>query len=180
MGWLSLLCAVLARLCVFVSISMYVVCVCVCVRVPAVSFVAVLLMGQVGAPGALVLLTLSNGVYSFQSGPCNVTVPSTAVVCTAPAGVGMRHAVTLTVDGVASAPFANRTISYAAPAVASLTLQPANADGSVNTTGGVTVTIAGSNFGPAGLSPPSLGTVTYTSVDLAVAGGIEVGGGLLL
>jgi hypothetical protein len=173
---------------------------------------------QIGSALATVVLTLSNGVYTFSSAPCAIVSPSTGVRCTAPPGVGMGHAVTLTVDGVTSDPLPNRTLAYAAPSlttiVASVGADGQGADG-VGTEGGTTVVITGlvscacrcdihsvypghatfwnsllcvhvrppccecvvgasQNLGPAGLTPPSLGAVTYSPSDFALASGIDV------
>jgi hypothetical protein len=101
---------------------------------------------QIGSALATVVLTLSNGVYTFSSTPCTIVSPSTGVRCTAPPGVGMGHAVTLTVDGVTSDPLPNRTLAYAAPSlttiVASVGADGQGADG-VGTEGGTTIVITG-------------------------------------
>lgn len=101
---------------------------------------------QIGSALATVVLTLSNGVYTFSSAPCTIVSPSTGVRCTAPPGVGMGHAVTLTVDGVTSDPLPNRTLAYAAPSlttiVASVGADGQGADG-VGTEGGTTIVITG-------------------------------------
>ncbi len=132
---------------------------------------------QVGATGTTVVLTLSNGEYSFVSTPCRVVVSGAQVVCVAPPGVGAHHAVTVSVGGVSSPPFPNRTLSYAPPALASLVVASAvtlEGDGKVGTAGGSVVVLAGDQFGPAGLQPPSLNSVTFSPKNVLVTRGLEV------
>jgi hypothetical protein len=91
---------------------------------------------------------LSNSVYTFQSGPCTVVTPSAAVRCLAPPGVGANHTVTLVVDGVVSAPYPNRTLSYAAPTLTSVEVLAGPGDAratvdAIGTAGGSVVAIRG-------------------------------------
>jgi hypothetical protein len=106
---------------------------------------------QVGGLGAVVLLSLFNGAHGpFVSAPCTIVVPSHEVRCVAPQGVGAGHRVSISVDGVNSAPFMNRTLSYAAPVVLRLSIVRAvslEADGAVGTGGGSVVTVTGAYFG---------------------------------
>jgi hypothetical protein len=140
---------------------------------------------QLGGVGAVVLLGLSNGVHTFPGAPCAVTAPGVEVRCEAPIGVGSRHAAWVEVDGVASAPFPNATLSYAPPSIATITVLRAvgdeggNAPVGVSTEGGSVVVIAGANFGPAtGITPTPLGAVTYTPPDFVVGRGVPVSAGL--
>jgi hypothetical protein len=100
---------------------------------------------QIGGSGDVVTMVLSNGLYTFQSAPCTIRVPSIAVRCLAPPGVGASHTVTLVVDGIASAPFPNRTVSYAPPTLTSVeVLSGAGASvDAVGTAGGSMVALRG-------------------------------------
>jgi hypothetical protein len=123
---------------------------------------------HVGDRGTAVTLLLYNGVHGpFQSTSCSVVIPSLEVQCEAPVGVGAGHAVTLSVDGVPSAPFVNTTLSYAPPVILGLAVvRPVSLEGAgdvVGTSGGSTVIITGVSFGPKTLGPRTLGAVSYTS-----------------
>ena len=99
---------------------------------------------QVGAFGATVHLSLSNGAFNFTSPPCRVVNASVAVRCTAPPGVGAGHSVVLVVDSVPSVPFPNTTLSYAPPTLQRLDI---DAPEGVGTQGGYRVVIWGADFG---------------------------------
>ena len=109
------------------------------------SFPPTVLPLQIGGLLALVHLALSNGAYTFTSPPCTIVTPSFEVECVAPPGVGAGHAVTIVVDGVPSAPLANRTLAYAPPSLTSIAVLSGDgeADGGVPTLGGSTVVITG-------------------------------------
>ncbi len=89
----------------------------------------------------------------MRTSACAVTgAGHTTVMCTAPAGVGVGYTWSLSVAGQTSAP-SNQTTSYGPPSVTAVIVTGAGAvgvdePGSVPTTGGATVTLIGSNFGP--------------------------------
>ena len=85
----------------------------------------------------------TSGTVTIDGASCAVTSHAqTQVVCSAPAGVGVGHVVTLTVSGQS----ASGSVSYAAPTLSSLSAS------SRPTQGGATVTLAGTNLGASGAS----------------------------
>ncbi len=136
---------------------------------------------QLGAIDSTVLMVLSSVNFgSFPATDCSIVTSGSRVRCTSPPGVGAGLAVTLVVDGVASPPFANGTLSYSSPAITGLLVLVASQDsdvssgGSVPTTGGGLVVVQGLNFGPAALGALSLGAVTFSPVALSVSLGTQV------
>jgi hypothetical protein len=128
---------------------------------------------QVGGIGSSVFIVLSRtNVGTFRTSDCDIRIPSSRIRCVSPPGVGTGLALRLMVDGMASPPFVNGTISYAAPAITALRVISGGSDhegGGVPTTGGGVVVVEGVNFGPADLGFWSLGAVTYSPAALAVS-----------
>ena len=135
---------------------------------------------NVGAVGAAIVLTLTNGVYTLVAGRCSVVNASLVVSCASPVGVGTNYSVVITVDDASSAPFSTPRLSYAPPSITALamvssSLAGGNGTGSNaeatalgSTSGGTRVAITGSNFGASDLSPPALGVVFFTPIGLSM------------
>ncbi len=147
---------------------------------------------QVGGARSIVYLKLSNGAFNFTSPACDIVVPATEVSCMSPPGVGKGHSVAVVVDGVPSAQYLNATLSYAPPVVLSLVARQrtlpggdtgtstsstgdVSTSGDARTSGGSVVVLTGQQFGPAPLSPRSLGSVTYTPSELRLPVGSASG-----
>ena len=124
---------------------------------------------RLGTPGAIVIMVLSNGEFSFRSPPCTVVSPGTSLQCVVPPGVGARHNVTLVVDGVASAPFAGGLLAYRAPVVLEVVVQrdPVEA---VSTSGGPLVILTGRFFGSVALGPQALQNLSLKGSALSLDG----------
>jgi hypothetical protein len=133
---------------------------------------------QLGATDSTVHIVLSGTEFGpFRTAECAVVVPANRIRCTSPAGVGTSLTATVAVDGVTSPPFANRTFSFASPAITGLRLVSSGGSGDspgVPTTGGGVVVVEGVNFGPAVFGSRSLGVVRYSSVALSVVLGTPV------
>jgi hypothetical protein len=126
-----------------------------------------------------VFLVLSGPEFGpFATTDCAIVEPATRIRCTSPAGVGTGLSVSVSVDGVVSPPFANGTLSYAAPAILGLREVSDGVedggDGGVPTSGGRLVVVEGLNFGPAALGARSLGAVSYSPRALSVLLGTQV------
>jgi hypothetical protein len=131
---------------------------------------------QLGALGSSPTLVLSSSRWGeFRTPPCAVVAPGSRVRCTSPAGVGTDLAVVAVVDGVASPPYANGTLSYSPPAITGLRVVSGGGAGAgVPTSGGGVVVVEGVNFGPAALGGVSLGAVSYSPLALSVLLGAPV------
>ena len=116
--------------------------------------------------------------------PCTRVTAGTVVRCQVPASVGGGYVISVTVGGQTSPP-STSTVSYAAPVMSSVIAR------SMSTSGGSTITISGSGFGPAN-TPGSYakyymsgGPVIMTSscttvsdIQLTCVGSAGVGSGL--
>jgi hypothetical protein len=134
---------------------------------------------QLGALGSSVFLVLSSSLFGeFRTPPCDVVAPGSRVRCTSPAGVGTGLAVVMLVDGVASPPFTDGTLSYLPPAITGLRVvaggDAVDGDVGVPTLGGGSVVVEGVNFGPASLGSGSLGAVSYSPLALSLLLGSPV------
>jgi hypothetical protein len=133
---------------------------------------------QLGALSSAVFLVLSSaGFEPFTSPACAIVVPASRIRCTSPEGVGMGLHVAVSVDGVLSSPYPNRTLSYSSPAITGLRVAAVGGggiDGDMPTTGGGLVMVEGVNFGPAALGARSLGAVSYSPTALSLTLGAVV------
>ena len=98
-------------------------------------------------------------VLQYGAADCVITTPHTQVTCNTVPGAGAFHQWRLTVGGQASGwSGADHTTSYAVPDVSTLAITAADgvtAAATMQTTGGETVTVVGSNFGPGAVAGAS-------------------------
>ena len=120
---------------------------------------------QTGIAATTIAITLVNAHYTFTSSQCDVVVPQSELVCSAPSGVGTNFSVVLLVGGTSSLPFLPiPPLSFGPPTIAIVQLLPATSDPRAvvgATVGGSVAVIGGANFGSAALSAVSAVTYTY-------------------
>ena len=125
---------------------------------------------QLGSAASAVYVVLSNGAFTFTSPRCTGGTPGVAVECSAPAGVGVGHALSIKVDDQLSEPYVDVTFLYAAPSITALDMVDSDPDASgLDTAGGSVVVLHGANFGPATLADRAVTDVTYQPAVAATA-----------
>jgi FG-GAP-like repeat/IPT/TIG domain len=110
--------------------------------------------------------------FTGTAGAANATITFSEVTLIAPAGTGLSHPISITVDGQSMAPAAGFVVNYAPPVISAATV----ANNLLPTAGGVPVTLTGSNFGtllskvtlsvggvPATLMSVSDGSIVFTA-----------------
>ena len=80
---------------------------------------------------------------------CTVTSTDVTAFCPIPAGVGANLAWTVVVGGQSSGQVTARTMSYAPPTLTAVAV-PGGTSSTMQTTGGDTIALTGTNFGPVG------------------------------
>ena len=87
------------------------------------------------------------GARTFDAS-CTLVVPQTTLVCGTAGGVGVQHRWTVDVDDQAVTTSSSLTTSYALPTISGIALDARDVNDGLQTMGGETATLTGTNFGP--------------------------------